>query len=264
MGAALTGSKGGSAPAAPNVSALIPAQTTLNTQAFNTQLGAGRVNQTGATGTTGWAQDPTTGKWTQTTQQSAPEQAVTAPAMAGAASAVSGFNPANNPTFNPAATEKGIYQGAMSLLQPGMDTQTSALDNSLKAQGYDVNSAGGAQTAENNLQNQQNLVKTNIAGQAQGMAIPQAAQALSAESQAQMNPITQAQGLLGLNSAANAQLPTGNAATPGLAPADLLGTTQQGFANQMSGYNAQQASQSNMMSGLLGLAGTAGMYAALG
>lgn len=259
----LTGSKGGSPPAAPNVSQIVGQQTALNTGAFNTQLGAGRVSQTGPTGNTGWTQDPKTGAWTQTTSQSAAEQAVTNPAMAGAAGAIGAYNPSNQPTFNPAATEQGIYSGAMSLLQPGMDTQTSALDNSLKAEGYDPNTAGGAQTAENNLMNQQNLVKTNIAGQAQGMAIPQAAQAASAEAGVQQAPINQAQGLLGLNSAANAQLPTGNAATPGLAAADLLGTAQQGYANQMSGYNAQQASSSNAMSGLMGLAGTAAMYAAL-
>lgn len=49
--------------------------------------------------------------------------------------------------------------------------------------------------------------------------------------------------------------------TPVQAPtagADYLAATNAQFANQMAGYNAQQAAQSNLMGGLMGLGGTLG------
>jgi hypothetical protein len=131
------------------------------------------------------------------------------------------FDPSKNPTyqgpqtagnlqFNPAQTAQSLYKGATSLLEPGWQNQANALDQTLKAQGYDVNQAGGAQTAENNLMNQQNLARTNLAGWAQGQAIPQGAQALAAQESIPLTQQQVAQGAFGAN-VAGQQLPLAEA-----------------------------------------------------
>jgi hypothetical protein len=224
------------------------------------------------------------GGYTQTTGFSAPVAGVVNPALAGAGAAASAFSPSNNPTyqgpqtagnlqFNPAGVAGNLYASQMGLLEPGMQSQSNALDQSLKAQGYDVNQAGGAQTAENNLMNQQNLVRAQTANWAAGQAIPQGAQQLAAQESiplTQQNiaqgafgagvtgaqlPISEASGLMGIGLSPAGSLPTGAAQTPGLPGIDVMGAGQQNFANQMSGYNAGQAAYGNQMSGLLGLAG---------
>lgn len=251
------------APATPNLvgpGGAVSQQQTANLGAFNTQLNAGRVNQSNAAGSTGWSQDPTTGAWTQTSTLAPNVAAVTNPALQGAAGAVGQFNPSNQPTFNPAATEQGIYQGETAMLAPQWQAQQSALQNQLGAEGFDSTGGtpGGAQTAMNNLNEQIGMQQTNLAGQAQSLAIPQAAQATQAEATAANNPIMQAQGLLGLNTSANAQLPglTGQAQTPGLAVPDIVGATETSYGNQMGQYNAQLGANANTQSGIFGLAGT--------
>jgi hypothetical protein len=230
-----------------------------------------------------------TGPWTQNQGFSQPVQNVVDPALAGAGAAASSFNAGNNPTyqgpgaadaanlqFQPANVAQSLYGQQMGLLEPGMKSQSDALDNSLKAMGYDTNSAGGAQTAENNLMNQQNLVRTQAANTAVGQAIPQGAQALAAQEgilglgqslgttqfntgmQSQLLPIQEAQGLTQTALAPSATLPGGAAQVPAIQPVDALGTAQQSYANQVAGYNANQATSSNNMNGLLGLAGTIG------
>jgi len=259
------GKGGGDAPPAPNLAALVPQQVALNKDSFNTSLTAGRVNQNGPMASTGWTKDPKTGQWTQNTSLTGPAAAMSDAAMRGATSAVSSYNPANNPKFDPAATEAGIYKGEMSLLEPKMQSDMTNLKDQLGAQGFDMTGAGpgGATSSINNLENQQNLTRTNVAGNAQALAIPQAAQAVSAESQAQLSPL-QAGGML-TNTAIQplTTAGTGQAQTPGLATPDLLGATQQTYANNVSNYNAQQANSSNSMNGLFSLAGNAAMYAAL-
>lgn len=259
MGSIIGKNGNGSAPAAPNLSALVPQQTQLNTGTFNQQLNAGRVSQNTPDATTGWTQNPTTGQWTQNTSLTGPAANLSNTALTGAASAAGSYNPAQNPTFNPAATEQGIYSGAMSLLEPGMQSQMTGLTSQLGAEGFDTTggSTNGDTAAINNLQNQQNLTRANVAGQAQALAIPQAAQAVSAESQAQQSPLQSAGMLAATGLSPLSTLPTGQAQTPGLATPDLLGATQQTFANQMSGYNAEQAQQGNLTNGLFSLAGDA-------
>jgi len=280
---------GGTAPGVPNYQALIQQQQGINTGQFQQQIGAGRVGQTTPYASTGWQQDPTTGQWTQNTALSGGTAGVVNPALAGAGAAASAFNPANNPTyggpqnagnlsFNPAGVAQNLYQSQLGLLEPGMQSQASALDQSLKAQGYDVNQAGGAQTAENNLQNQQNLVRAQTANWAAGQAIPQGAQQLAAQEsipltqqqvaqgafgaglqQAQL-PISEATGLTNIGLAPANALPGGTAPTPGLPPINALDAGQQQYANQVGGYNANLASNANQLSGLLGL-GDAGLGA---
>ncbi len=399
---------GGSAPAAPNYSALLPQQAAINLGQFNTQLGAGRINQNNPYSSTSWsppsgfyggmmgsgsnaatgalaggsssaggggatpgaplsnaqimanyqgamngtgggsvamppAADPnaptstgytsganalmaggnaSSGPWTQNSSFNGPTGALVNNAMSGAASAAGAFNPANNPTwngpsagqanvgyggpsnagmlsFNPANVSSALYGQTMNLLEPGMQSQSQALDQSLKAQGYDVNGPGGAQTAENNLNNQQNLTRLTAADAAVGQAIPQGAQALAAQEsipltqqsvaqgyqQGQLNPLlaganigtqqfnagvtgatlpAQEAGMLTQTGLApNSTLPGGAAQAPALSGVDLLGTAQQSYANAMSGYNASQASNSNMMGGLFGLGGTGALAYAM-
>jgi hypothetical protein len=159
-----------------------------------------------------------TGQWGQASSFGPGISNIVNPMETGAAGAASSFNPGNNPTwqgpnpgnvsainynaptaadaaalkyggpqnagalsFNPAETAKGLYTGAESLLEPGMQTQSNALDQSLKAMGFDTTGPGGAQTAENNLNTQQNQVRSQLAGWAEGQAIPQGAQALQAQ-----------------------------------------------------------------------------------
>lgn len=246
-------------PTPPNLAALVPQQQNLNLQSFNTQLGAGRVSQNTPDATTGWTQDPKTGQWTQNTSLTGPAATLSNTALTGAASAAGSYNPAQNPTFNPAATEQGIYSGAMSLLEPGMQSQMTGLKSQLGAEGFDTTggSTNGDTAAINNLDNQQNLTRANVAGQAQSLAIPQAAQAVSAESQAQQSPLQSAGMLASTGLSPMNNLPTGQAQTPGLATPDLLGATQQSFSNSMVPYNAEQAQQGNVMNGLFGLGAAA-------
>jgi hypothetical protein len=263
-----------------------------------------------------------TGQWNQTSGFSPAVAGAVNPMLANAGAAASSFNAGNNPTwqgpsagmanvgyggpssagnlaFNPAGTAQGLYQGQMALLEPGMQAQAAALDQSLKAQGYDVNQPGGAQTAENNLQNQQNLQRAQAAGWATGQAIPQGAMALGAQEsipQVQqqiaqgyqaglLNPLMTGanigaqqfqagiagqqlpgqeanQFLSGALSPAGA-IPGGAAQVPGMAGLDIMGPAQQGYANAMSGYNANQANQANFMNGLMSLGGNAAMLAFL-
>lgn len=287
------GSGGGSPPAAPNLGALKGApsagtgvlgqQLGANLLGFNTQLGAGRPNQANPYGQTQWSKDAN-GNWTQNTGFSSGVQGAVNPLLQGAGSAASAFSTSNNPTyngpqtagnlqFNPAGTAQNLYQAQMGLLEPGMQAQSSALDQQLKSEGYDTNQAGGAQTSENNLMNQQNLVRSQASNYAAGQAIPQGAQALAAQesvplTQEQVSqgaygagvtgaqlPISEANGLLSAGLAPGGNLPTGAAQTPGLPGIDVLGANQQNYANQTGNYNAGQANQTNQMNGLLGLAG---------
>lgn len=274
----------GGSPGAPNIGSVLGTQQNLNLGNFNTQLAAGRPNQVNPYGSTQWSQDPTTGRWTQNTTAGAGVQGAINPALTGAGAAASSFNPANNPTyggpqtagnlsFDPASVANNLYQSQIGLLEPGMQSQANALDQNLKAQGYDTNQAGGAQTAENNLMNQQNLVRSQAANWAAGQAIPQGAQALAAQESIPLTqeqvaqgafgagvtgaqlPISEASGLLSTALAPSSTLPNGAAQVPGLQGIDILGGAQQNFANQMSGFNAQQANQTNQLNGLLGLAG---------
>ena len=231
-----------------------------------------------------------------------------------------------NLQFNPANVAQSLYGQQMGLLEPGMQQQSTALDNNLKAMGYDTTQAGGAQNAENNLQNQQNLVRTQAANAAVGQAIPQGAQALAAQEsipalQAQLGNTqfqNQLSGLMGAGQLAGQQfgagaqqlglggqlagqqlqgnlgalqagagiagqqfgagqagqqllgsqasgflnnamspsslLPGGAAQSPTLNPVDAMSSAQQGYANSMSGYNAQQAAAQSQQNGLMGLA----------
>jgi hypothetical protein len=223
----------------------------------NPQTPAGLLSFGGAVPT------PSSEPWTESSSFSQPVANVVNPALSGASGALAQFNPSNNPQFNPAQVGQGIYQGEEALMQPQMQSQMSALQNSLQAEGYDINQSGGAQTAINNLQNQQNLVNTNLAGQAIGEEIPQGAQALQAEQSAQTLPLSEASGLFGLASSAGSLLPAGNAQTASLSPVDSSGITQQGYADQVSAYNADQASAASNLNGLFGLAGTGALAYAL-
>jgi hypothetical protein len=199
-----------------------------------------------------------------------PLGAGTSAALGGANQALGGFSTANNPTyggpqtagnlaFNPAGVAQNLYQSQLGLLEPGMQSQFNALDQNLKAQGYDTNQAGGAQTAENNLMNQQNLVRAQTANWAAGQAIPQGAQQLAAQESIPLTQQQVAQGAFGAG-LQSAQLPISEA--QGLTNIGLggIGVGQQQYANQVGQYNTGLANQANTMNGLLGL-GQAGLGA---
>jgi hypothetical protein len=224
-----------------------------------------QINVPGGAGGSALFPKPT-GPWTQSSNFSKPVQNIVNPALGGAAGALNTFNPSKNPTFDPANVGAAFYAKEMGLLDPSFKTQMTGLTNQLGAEGFDTTggSAGGARDAINNLQNQQNLARTQAAASAISQEIPQGAMELAAKQSVQNAPIQQAQALESIGTAPASLLPGGAAQTPSLTGVDAMGAAQQNFANQMSGYNAEQARAANTQSGLFSLAGTAALPFILG
>ena len=206
-----------------------------------------------------------TGPWTQNSAFSAPVANIVNPALSKSSAALGTFDPSKNPTFNPAGVGQAFYQSEMGLLDPTLKSQMSNLTDTLGAEGFDSTggTAGGAQSAINNLQNQQSQIRTQAASNAVAQEIPQGAQALAAQQSVQNQPLQQAQALESIGTAPSSLLPGGAAQTAALPSVDVLGSTQQGYSNAMGGYNAQQANATNQQNGLFGLLGSGALAYAM-
>jgi hypothetical protein len=175
---------------------------------------------------------------------------------------------------------QGTYGSEMGLLEPSMQSQAQGLDQSLKAEGFDpMTTQGGAMTAENNLNNQQNLVRTQAADSALANANTYATGELGREETALQgneglfslgSQTAQTQyglplnALSSLSTGAQVQTPglSGQPGAPGVAGTNILGTEQTGYGNQVGQYNASQAASQNTENGLFSL-GTAGILSYL-
>ena len=167
------------------------------------------------------------------------------------------------------AASDAAYQNAMRYVEPRLQRQQASLENQLANQGITRGSE-----AWNAAMQDAAAERANIYGQAQNQAYLQglqgAGQAFQQALGARQQGISEAQTLRQepiniLNAVRtgaqmqSAQQPQVGASSPGQLATwsgpDLLGaTTAQGQYNQGL-YNAQQASQSNTMSGLMGLGG---------
>ena len=273
------GKKGGAKmPSAPDYTDLANQQAALGKQNVQDQTLANRPNQVGTEGSLTWAQDPTTGAWTQTNQLNQPQQDLynsqlgNQQDLAGAyGSALKGFDtsqvdlsgaPAMGQVgqFNQQATD--LYR---QLGQPDLDRAQSARRANLAARGIsDLNSGAGA-NLEAQLSDQTNRFGMEAAqrGIAQGNTMfgqqnqlhQQGVSDILSQKQANLGMLG---GLAGMTNQQSANPTYAGFTNSGIAPTpDLMGAAQQGYEAQMAQANAKNAGKSNLLGGLMGIAGTA-------
>jgi hypothetical protein len=190
-----------------------------------------------------------------------------------------GFNP-NIPQTQTSLDNQGGMQGwdkanalLMQRLQPQMEIQQKTLDAKLANQGV-VAGTEAYNRAKMGLGMQQNdlLNQSQLTGLQAGQTLfNQGLQGAQFGNQAQQQAYNQAltnynlplNTLSALRTGAQVQNPSfvnapQQATTAG---ADILGAANAGYNAQMGGFNAAQAAQSNMNSGLMGLGGTLGAAA---
>lgn len=163
----------------------------------------------------------------------------------------------------------------MQRLQPQIDRQNQQLEQQLANQGIPLGSEAYTRAKQdlamrqNDLMNQAALSGASLQNQFFGQGVTGANLANQARQQGFGELAYQRNEPLNTLNAvrSGAQVTAPNFVnTPVQAPtagADYLAATNAQYANQMAGYNAQQAAQSNMMGGLLGLGGTLGGAAIL-
>jgi hypothetical protein len=176
-----------------------------------------------------------------------------------------------------AQASDAAYQNAMRYVEPRLQRQQASLENQLANQGITRGSEAwnaAMQDAEANRENvysqAQNAAYTaglTGANQAYNQALGARQQQISEAQTLQSNPLNMLNAVrTGSQMQTSAQPQVGTSSPGQLATwsgPDLLGaTTAQGQYNQGI-YNANQAASSNMTSGLMGLAGTGMMAAAM-
>jgi hypothetical protein len=287
-----------SAPAAPDYTAAAKETAAGNLDAARAATAANRVNQITPYGNLDYTisgQDPYGNPtWTAKTslsdvgQQLLNNQNNTSLGLGSAINAQlgqvqnvmgQGFNP-NIPQTQTSLGNQGGMAGwdkanalLMQRLQPQMDIQQKTLDAKLANQGV-VAGTEAYNRAKMGLGMQQNdlLNQSQLTGLQAGQTLfNQGLQGAQFGNQAQQQAYNQAltnynmplNTLSALRTGAQVQNPTfqnapQQATTAG---ADLLGAASQQYNAAMGGFNAQQAAQSNLNSGLMGLGGTLGAAA---
>lgn len=273
---------GSDAPAAPDYTGAANATAAANLKAAQTALAANRVNQFTPYGNLQYAQTGTDEQgnplWSAT-QSVAPELQ---PAVTASQKAISGYNyspfAANvNPlqtSVDPSVTGQEGWDKAtnaiMQRLNPQIESQNKMSDQALANQGVMPGSQAYNQ-AKQQLAQQQNdlLTQASLAGsQVQNQMYNQAlanaqlgnqanqigyGQQLNAYTTNLASPLTYAQGVKSL-ATPNFINPPQQQTTQG---ADILGATNAQYQNQLANYNAEQARNSQMLGGLMGLGGMA-------
>lgn len=190
-----------------------------------------------------------------------------------------GFNP-NIPKTITSLDNAGGMSGwdranqlLMARLQPQMELQQRSLDAKLANQGIAAGTEAynrakaGLGMQQNDLLNQAQLTGLQAGNTLFNQGLAGANFGNQAQQQAFNQALTQynlpLNTLSALRTGAQVQNPTfqnapQQATTAG---ADILGATQAGYNAQMGNFNAQQAAQSNLNSGLMGLGGTLGAAA---
>jgi hypothetical protein len=265
-----------SAPAAPDYSGAAQATAQGNLEAARAATAANRVNQVTPYGNLDYTQSGTdpygNPTWTATTslsnigQQLLNNQNQTSLGLGSAINAQlgqvqdimgQGFNP-NLPStgMNPGQSYQDAY---MQRLAPQLAQSREATTAALANQGI----APGTQAYENAMRQQ--AIKENdllLGATTQGFGVGQQANQ-QAYNQALTNYNLPLNTLSALRTGAQVQNPSfvnsAQQATTG--GADLLGAAQMGYNAQMGNFNAQQAAQQGLNSGLMGLGGTLGAAA---
>ena len=262
-----------SAPPAPDYQAAAQATATGNLDAARAATAANRVNQVTPYGNLDYVQSGTdqygNPTWTATTSLSPTGQALLNTqnqTSLGLGSSINNQLANVNQTmaqgFNPNLPQVGInagenYQDAyMRRLAPQIQQSREQLDNQLANSGIPVGSEAYMRAKQAQGQKENDLL---AAATTQGFGT-----GLSANQQAYNQALTNynlpLNTLSALRTGAQVQNPTfvnapQQATTSG---ADILGATQMGYNAQMGDFNAKQAAQQNLNSGLFSLAG-AGM-----
>lgn len=267
-----------SPPPAPDYVGAANATAAGNLQAAQTATAANRVNQVTPYGNLTYRETGTDSKgnpmWTATTdlspigQQLLNAQNATSLGLSSLLN-TQGQNVANtiNTGFNPQLPSYGInpnetYSDAiMRRLAPTLQHQREMSDAQLANQGIKQGSEAwnNAKRALSQQQNDQ-LTSAIVGGMNTGLQANQ-----QAYNQAMTNYNLPLNTLSALRTGSQVTNPTFSnvpqqATTAG---ADILGATTQGYNNQLAGFNAANAAQANLNSGLFSLGGTAMMAAAL-
>ena len=265
-----------SAPAAPDYTGAAQATAAGNLSAAQAATAANRVNQVTPYGNLNYAETGTDSQgnptWTATTslsdvgQQLLNNQNQTSLGLGSAINSQlgqvqnvmgQGFNP-NLPStgMNPGQSYQDAY---MQRLAPQLAQSRESTQAQLANQGV----APGTQAYENAMRQQ--AMKENdllLGATTQGFGVGQQANQ-QAYNQALTNYNLPLNTLSALRTGAQVQNPSfvnsAQQATTG--GADLLGASQMGYNAQMGNFNAQQASQQGLNSGLMGLGGTLGAAA---
>jgi hypothetical protein len=265
-----------SAPAAPDYTGAAQATAQSNLDAARAATAANRVNQITPYGNLNYSitgQDPYGNPtWTATTSLSEIGQQLLNNQNQASLGLGSTINSALGRVqdvmgqgFNPNLPQVGInpgenYQDAyMRRLAPQIEQGQEALDVKLANQGIPVGSEAyrRAQLAQGQRENDLRLGATT-----QGFGVGLQANE-NAYKQAMTNYNLPLNTLSALRSGAQVQNPSfvnsAQQATTG--GADILGASQMGYNAQMGNFNAQQAAQQGLNSGLMGLGGTLGAAA---
>jgi hypothetical protein len=164
------------------------------------------------------------------------------------------FNPQLPSTgFNPSQSYQDAY---MERLRPQIEQGREALDVKLANQGIPVGSEAYKRAMMAQGQRENDLL---LGATTQGFGVGQQAnqQAFNQEMTKYNMPLNT---LSALRSGSQVQNPTfvNSAQQATTSGADILGATQMGYNAQMGNFNAQQAAQQGMNSGLMSLGGTLG------
>ena len=259
-----------SAPAAPDYTAAANATAAGNLAAAQAATAANRVNQVTPYGNLNYSQNGTDAQgnptWTATTslsdvgQQLLNNQNQTSLGLGSAINSQLGNvqNTMSQP-FNPNLPQVGINAGqnyqdaAMSRLAPQLSQQRELLNNQLANQGIPVGSQAWQTAQMNQGQKENDLLAANTTqGFNTGLAANQ-----NAFNQQMTQYNMQLNTLSSLRTGAQVQNPTfvnsANQATT--AGPDLLGAASSQYNAALGNANMQNAAQSNLNSGLMGLAG---------
>jgi hypothetical protein len=285
-----------SAPAAPDYAGAARETAAGNLEAAQTATAANRVNQITPYGSLNYAETGTDSQgnptWTATTslsdigQQLLNNQNQASLGLGGTINSAlgrvqntmgQGFNP-NLPAIKSDVSDLAGQQGwdratnlLMQRLQPQINQQQESLDVKLANQGI-AQGTEAYNRAQTQLAQQQNDLRNQAAlggAQLQNQFYSQGLQGANLTNQANQQAYTQAMTnynlplntLSALRSGSQVQNPTfvnsAQQATTG--GADILGASQMGYNAQMGDFNAKQAAQQNLNSGLMGLGGAAMM-----
>ena len=190
------------------------------------------------------------------------------------------------------AAEQAIYNRQMRFMQPDYAQRENQLHDRLTAQGFNMKDPGYA-NAMNQFQAQRDRAMADVRDQAilgggqeataelgramsayqpawaagmqnqqflsgqQNQALNYALQNLGQQRMDRATPLNE---LSAFRTGSQVQLPgtPGTASAPNLQAMDYLGAANQGYQNQLAGWNAEQAASGNFMGGLMNLAGTLG------
>lgn len=160
--------------------------------------------------------------------------------------------------INPGETYTDAY---IRRLAPVMQQSREALEQNLANQGIGIGSEAYDRAMRNFEQKQNDLL---LGATTQGFGVGQAARQqgfgeLAYQRNEPLNTLNAVRSGAQVTSPSFVNVPT-QATTAG---PDLLGAANAQYANQMAGYNAQQAANANMMGGLMGLGGALGGAAIL-